>query len=246
MSLCNVSFRGESIGKACGMNVMLPDEGDGPFAVLYLLHGLSDDYTIWQRRTSVERYAADHGLIVVTPDGHRSFYCNDPRPGGMAYEDHIVKDVVGFVDKWFPTVPQRRGRAIAGLSMGGYGSMMLALRHPDMFAAVSSHSSAFGFAHEQRGRAGIDDLAAALPEGEYDCFTLAEKLQAAGGDLAIRFDCGTEDGLLEGNRAFHAHLDAIGVAHGYAEYPGEHNWAYWDEHVQETLAFVAGHVSAGA
>ena len=133
MALCSVQLFGESIQKASGMNVILPD-AQGPFGVLYLLHGLSDDHTIWCRRTSIERYAAELPLIVVMPDGHRSFYCNDPRPGGCAYEDHIVTDVVGFVDRTFPTIADRAGRAIGGLSMGGYGAMMLALRHPDLFS----------------------------------------------------------------------------------------------------------------
>lgn len=103
MALCSVQFPGGSIQKASGMNVILP-EGDGPFPVLYLLHGLSDDYTIWSRRTSIERYVAELPLVVVMPDGHRSFYCNDPRPGGCAYEDHVVMDVVGFVDRTFRTI----------------------------------------------------------------------------------------------------------------------------------------------
>jgi len=240
MALLSVSFSGESLPKACGMNVVIPEGIDGPFPVLYLLHGLTDDYTMWQRRTSVERYADAAGLMIVMPDGHRSFYCNDPRPWGYAYEDHIVKDVVGFVDKTFPTIADRSGRAIGGLSMGGYGSMMLALRHADIFSAVSSHSSAFYFAHQALDRVvGIDDFAAALPAGEYDVFSLAERLKASGDALAIRIDCGTEDGLIESNREFHTHLDALGIAHEYVEHPGEHNWAYWDEHVQETIAFVA-------
>ena len=112
MALCQVKFFGASLGKACGMNVILPEKHAGPFGVLYLLHGLSDDHTIWCRRTSIERYVAELPLIVVMPDGHRSFYCNDPRPGGCAYEDHIVRDVVEFVDRTFPTRARRDGRAI--------------------------------------------------------------------------------------------------------------------------------------
>ena len=141
MALCEVRFRGQSIEKQTGMNVILPD-GEGPFPVLYLLHGLSDDYTIWHRRTSIERYVEAQPLIVVMPDGHRSFYCNDPRPGGLAYEDHIVTDVVDVVERTFPVIADRGARAIAGLSMGGYGAIMLGLRHPDVFSVACSHSGA--------------------------------------------------------------------------------------------------------
>jgi len=238
MAFCEVRFRAESIAKTTGMNVILPG-GPGPHPVLYLLHGLSDDHTNWHRNTSIERYAEGTGLIIVMPDGHRSFYVNDPRPGGLAYEDHIVRDVVAMVDNIFPTVRLRRGRAVAGLSMGGYGAMMLATRHPDVFSAASAHSSAMFFAHtEFADRPGVQALADALPAGQYDCFALAEKLKTAGPVPAIRFDCGTDDPLIEHNRAFHRHLGNLGIAHEYAEFPGGHNWAYWDEHIRDTLAFV--------
>ncbi len=242
MALLDVHFFGESIQKNSGMNVILP-AGEGPFPVLYLLHGLSDDYTIWHRRTSIERYAAELPLIIVMPDGHRSFYCNDPRPGGCAYEDHIVADVVGFVDRTFRTIPDRRGRAIGGLSMGGYGAMMLALRHPDVFSVVASHSSAFFFAHQALPeRDQVNTFADVLPAGKYDCFALTEKHKRSGPRLAIRFDCGTEDFLLAANRGFHAHLQALGIVHEYAEFPGVHNWDYWDEHVRQSLSFVLAHL----
>jgi len=246
MAFLQVHFSGAAANKACGMNVILPEAGEGPFPVLYLLHGYSDDHTVWCRRTRIEWYVREMPLIVVMPDGLHSFYCNDPRPGGFAGEDHIIRDVVGFVERAFPALPARDGRALAGLSMGGYGAMMLGLRHPEMFCAISSHSSAFAFAHEPISqREAINNYAAALPEGQYDCFVLAEKAAQVGGSPAIRFDCGTEDGLLAANRDFHAHLEAIGLAHEYAEFPGFHSWPYWDEHVRETLTFVGEHLQIG-
>jgi len=242
-SWATIQFRSESVQKQDGINVLIPD-GKGPFPVLYLLHGLSDNHTAWQRWTSIERYAAELKLIVVMPNGHRSWYVNDSRPGGLAYEDHIVRDVVGYVDRVLPTRRTRRGRAIAGLSMGGYGAMMLALRHPKMFCAASCHSSAFGFTRNlDVDRSDMQELAARLPKGKYDVFALARKLARSGPMPAIRFDCGVDDFLLEHNREFHRHLEKLGVKHEYAEYPGEHNWAYWDEHVQQTLAFVMKQVA---
>lgn len=238
MPLCTIHFKAASIQKAAAANVLLP-EGKGPFPVLYLLHGLSDDYTIWQRRTSIERHAEGLPLIVVMPDGHRSWYCNDPRPGGSAYEDHIVCDVVDLVDRTFPTAAARGHRAVAGLSMGGYGALMLAMRHSDLFCAAASHSGAVGIFHERREEhADVQEAVAHLPKDRYDTYVLAERLSRSGGDLAIRMDCGREDFLLEANRAFHGHLDRLGIAHEYAEHPGGHDWGYWDRHISETLAFV--------
>ena len=126
MSLCTVHFRGKSIGKQTAMNVILPDEGKGPFPVLYLLHGCGDDYTTWLRRTSIERYLANKKLIVVMVDGGLSFYVNSEQFG--AYEDHLIKDIVGYVQRTFPASPLKKHRAIAGLSMGGFGAMLLGLK----------------------------------------------------------------------------------------------------------------------
>jgi S-formylglutathione hydrolase FrmB len=243
MALLSVQFPSPALGKQAAMYVILPP-GKGPFPALYLLHGLSDDYTIWQRRTSIERYVEGRNLIVVMPDGARSFYCNDPRPGGAAYEDHIIKDVVGFIDTTFHAIPDRRARAIAGLSMGGYGTMMLAMKHPDMFSAACAHSSAVDFAHSfDPDRERINIIAGNMPkDGRYDLYLLAQKVVKARKHIALRMDCGRSDGLLKENRLFHAYLRKIGFKHKYREYPGTHNWAYWDVHIQESLAFILSHL----
>jgi putative tributyrin esterase len=136
MSFCELHFCSQSLDMQGAMNVLLPDSVEGPFPVLYLLHGLGDDHTIWLRRTSIERYVADLPLIVVMPDAKRSFYCNAVEE---RYEDHITVDVVGTIDRTFKTIRSPKGRAIAGLSMGGYGAVMLALRHPELFSVACSH-----------------------------------------------------------------------------------------------------------
>jgi S-formylglutathione hydrolase FrmB len=240
MATCTISFKGEALGRCNHMDVVVPDRKAGPLPVLYLLHGLSDNQTIWNRHVPIADLVRDLPLIVVMPDGERSFYCNNPCPGGGQYEDHIVQDVVGFVDRIFPTIADRRGRAVAGNSMGGYGAVMLALRHPDVFAAAVSHSGSMYFAHAERpmGRSYASDLMDALPPGKYDLFKLAGAAKAAGSVPALRLDCGRGDFLLDSNREFHAHLTAMGIDHEYAEHEGEHNWQYWRDHVGETLDFV--------
>jgi S-formylglutathione hydrolase FrmB len=242
MAFCTMHFRAASIEKWCAMNILVPD-GGGPHPVLYLLHGLSDDYTIWQRRTSIERHVEGLELMVVMPEAQRSWYANDPRPGGLAYEDHIVQDVVGLIDRTFRTVRDRAGRAIAGLSMGGYGAIMLAMRHPDVFSVACSHSGALAALREvPNGRDDTRDAAAHLPRDRYDAFLLAEKHARCDLPLAIRLDCGRGDFLIDQNRAFHAHLDKLGIEHDYRENDGTHDWAYWDRHVPQTLRFVAQHL----
>ena len=242
MSHMRVSFFGDSIKKQTSMTVILPQDakGDGPFPVLYLLHGLSDDDTIWERRTSIERYVAAMPLIVVMPDGGRGFYTDAVQ--GMAYESHIMEDVIGFTERFFPAMRERKGRAIGGLSMGGYGSMKLALKYPDAFCSVVSHSSAFDVRRRVENQERAPEFRMIFgddPAGkDNDPFRLAEVIDRRKLP-AIRIDCGTEDGLIEESRAFHKHLEKLGIQHEYAEYPGAHNWAFWDEHVQEALRFHA-------
>ncbi len=245
MAFCELKYFSPALQKATAADIILP-EGDqkGPFATFYLLHGLSDDHTIWQRRTSLERYVQDLPLIVVMPDGGRGFYCDALE--GMAWETAIVRDLIGYVDSRFNTKATRESRCIGGLSMGGYGAVKLAVKHPSLFSSANSHSGALAFAHRPLVPNPQDPFAAEFrrvvgehPEGgPEDIFALVQKLPAEQRP-ALRIDCGTGDFLLQDNRALHAYLEDLGYPHEYAEFPGEHNWAYWDEHIQEAIAFHA-------
>lgn len=252
MAVCEIKFFSEALQKATSATVILPESDlSAPFATFYLLHGLSDDQSIWQRRTSIERYVANLPLIVVMPDGGRGFYCDAKE--GAAYETALVRDLVNYIDAVFQTKATREGRCIGGLSMGGYGAVKLALKFPHLFSSAVSHSGALAFAHQALPKDPENAFATEFrriigdnPEGgENDCFALAEKLAPAERPK-IRIDCGTDDFLIESNRAFHAHLKAIGCAHEYEEFPGAHTWDYWDVHVQEAIAFHAKNLGLSA
>lgn len=243
MAYCELHYFSPALGKQTAANVLLPQsDHPGPFPVLYLLHGLSDDYTAWMRNTSIARYVLGLPLIVVMPDGGRGFYCDATH--GFAYETAIATDLVNYVDKMFPTIAERSGRALAGLSMGGYGALKLALSHPDMFCSTVSHSGAPDFAHihpdpnhDEFGRIIGDDSV----NGPNDLYGLADRF--ANGNLGpwpqMRIDCGTEDFLLDMNRSFHTHLQSLNLPHEYEEFPGAHEWGYWDDHIKDALAFHA-------
>src|SRR6516162_1868606 len=145
MAFATINYHSRSLQKASSLNVVFPDDPTipRPWSVYYLLHGLSDDHTIWMRRTSIERYVAGLPLVVVMPDGGRGWYTNAVSPGGLAYEDDLIKDVIGLIDQTFPVKAERSGRAIGGLSMGGYGAVKLGLKHHERFVSVNSHSGAF-------------------------------------------------------------------------------------------------------
>ena len=248
MAFCELHYFSPSLQKQTGCNVIIPEVPghDGPFPVFYLLHGLSDDYTIWQRKTSIGRYVQMLPLIVVMPDGGRGFYTNAKE--GYAYESAIIEDLIPFIDKTFHTVAQKSGRAIGGLSMGGYGALKLALKHPELFASANGHSGAYGFAHGEwrADQPEFDRIAGPNPKGgPDDVFALAERYAPRTNRAkmpAIRFDCGTSDFLLDQNRALNEHLKTLGIPHEYAEFPGAHDWSYWDKHVQSALRFHSKHL----
>jgi len=243
MAFATIHYQSRSLQKAAAFNVVFPEDATlpPPWATYYLLHGLSDDHTTWHRRTSVELYVAGMPLVVVMPDGGRGWYSN--AVDGFAYEDDLIKDVVGLVERTFPVRAERSGRAIGGLSMGGYGAIKLALKYPEMFGSANAHSGAFGILRQnvaQQARAinpEFERIFGGNPEdGPDDPFGIVAKLDH-GRIPPLRIDCGTDDFLLGQNRAFHAYLDAMHVEHEYQEFPGGHDWGYWDLHLPQAIAF---------
>lgn len=147
-----VTFDSPAVGRKMAYKVALPagyeTSGDTRYPVLYLLHGFSSNYLAW---TSLGAPKAAEGLdlIVVMPDAGNSWYANwaESSEGQKnAWEDAMIKDLIGHVDATYRTIAAREGRAINGLSMGGYGALMLGLKHPDLFCSIGSHSGALAFA----------------------------------------------------------------------------------------------------
>ncbi|MBO4547865.1 MAG: esterase family protein, partial [Abditibacteriota bacterium] len=228
MSCFNITFFSRALSKSSQMLVFKPD-GRSPFPVVYQLHGQSDDYTQWARFTTLEQYAVDHQIMIVLPDGGKGYYTN--AANGDRYEDHIL-ETVEFIDNTFNTVRDRKMRGIGGLSMGGYGTLKLAMKHPDVFSSAAAHSSVI-VPEERRGTPFWDNIFADFGPGE----TLRSLALKNGSLIDFRFDCGTEDGLLPENRAFAAFLKEKGIPHVYEEHPGTHNWDYWRAHVGAAIAF---------
>jgi putative tributyrin esterase len=240
MAFLNVNYHSVSLQKACSMQIILPETVKEPYSVMYLLHGLSDDHTIWSRRTRIEMYVRDLPIAVVMPDGGRGFYCD--AVNGPAHESHIIKDVIGFVDTHFNTKAERSGRVIDGLSMGGYGSLKLALKFPDMFCSTVSHSGGVAAGHNPFREERASEMRLIYGDnhvgGKDDLWAIAERIDRSKLP-SIRIDCGLSDFLLEDNRSFHQHLAKLNIPHEYEEFPGDHNWDFWDTHIQEAIRFHA-------
>ncbi|MBM3492791.1 MAG: esterase family protein [Armatimonadetes bacterium] len=242
MAWCEFRYRSSALQKHTAANIIVPEDVAlaAPYPVMYLLHGLSDDHTIWMRRTSVERYLDGLPLIVVMPDGGRGFYTDATE--GFAYEAAMLDDLIPLVDRTFPTRAERSGRCVGGLSMGGYGALRLAMRRPDLFCSAVSHSGAVYFGHRRLtpGDGRVHEfrriLGADPSGGPNDLHALASRLDKSV-IPALRLDCGTEDPLLADNRSFHAALTRLGVPHEYEEFPGGHDWSYWDAHLPEAIGF---------
>ncbi|MDD2764775.1 MAG: alpha/beta hydrolase family protein [Opitutaceae bacterium] len=254
MPWAQVHWRSDVLDKQTTMQVILPSVGRPPYATFYLLHGLSDDSTIWLRRSRIEVYVRERPLIVVMPDGYRGFYTDNEQ--GPAYARHFGEEIPDFVERNFPARPTRGARAIGGLSMGGYGALRLALGYPDKFCSVNSHSGALlrlslvgrtaarDAVLKDRPAEFIDELRRIFgrsPIGSrHDLLALIRRARRHHQRLPrILLDCGTEDSLLGYNRRFHQELQGLQVPHVYREFPGEHDWDYWDLHVREALEFHA-------
>ena len=242
MAFTELRYFSQALGKHTAANALLPETGDAPFPVLYLLHGLSDDHTAWCRNTSIERYVSDVPLIVVMPDGGRGFYLDAKE--GFAYETALFQELPDRIERTFPAQKTRSGRAVAGLSMGGYGAIHTALAHPDRFCAAASLSGALGWGHyplDWNGRSNAPEWRRILGDdfagGNADMWHLASAL-APDALPALRFDCGVDDHLVRDNREFAAFLAEKNITHEYVEYPGAHNWAYWDAHIEQAIAFL--------
>ena len=151
LSVKTVEHKADSVGRNMKYNIVLPagyETSTERYPVLYLLHGLTSNYTAWAYM-KVPEVAANYKLIIVMPDVGNSWYVNwAENAAGQKnqWEDYIIKDLIGHVDGTYRTLAQREARAINGLSMGGYGAMTLGLRHPDMFCSIGSHSGALAFA----------------------------------------------------------------------------------------------------
>jgi S-formylglutathione hydrolase FrmB len=267
MALIHVNFFSQALKMQRTMDVVLPQRANGigvnsPKAntpanspgvqssqseelvpVLYLLHGWSDDHTIWQRRTSIERYAAEKGIAVIMPGTDLGFYTD--MKYGYDFWEFFSAELPEIVHEFFPRLSVKREDTFAaGLSMGGFGALKLGINCPEKFAAIASLSGLTDPLWQYK-----DNRAT---EAWFNIFGTEDEIISSTSDLHYRLEqliasdremprffmtCGTEDFLYEINVQFRDKFrDRIDLT--WHEEPGVHEWGYWDRNIQRVLDWL--------
>ena len=245
------SLSSATLRKRVHLEVILPSESlpeSGKFPVVWLLHGLSDDDSCWRDLTSVSRYAREFNFAVVMPDAGRSFYAD--MACGPRYWSFISEELPSLCRALFPLSEKREENFVAGLSMGGYGALKLALNHPDRYAGVAAFSAVTDIrgwiediavkdvmlAHEMKMTFSSQDD---ISRKNCDLFELLEKHASEKRVLPPLFHaCGEDDFLIRYNRKFRDSVKMLGFEnYTYLEEPGVHNWEFWDRNIYRALKF---------
>ncbi len=253
MALSHIDHVSEAVKLNLPLNIIVPDPGrmgDVPVAkrkVLYLLHGLSDDASAWQRYTSIETLASAYGLVVVMPSGGRSFYTD--QPNGQNYFSYITEELPQYLADVFNLKPARDDTYIAGNSMGGYGAVKAALHYPDRFAAAASFSGALSLQilgllpndprrHEFELLFG--DLNQLSGSAHDPAVWLQQAAQHPNGLPKLFIYVSRQEDIYPLSGMFHAACQSLGIQSEYHEEDGAHDWLFWDKQIRLFLTSVLG------
>lgn len=249
MAFIKLNFFSESLRMHSEVDIIFPQKtlfgeiggsnsDEQKLKCLYLLHGLSDDNTIWMRRTSIERYATEYGICVIMPNCHRSFY-TDMVYGGK-YFTYITKELPERIKEFLNINCRKKDTFIAGNSMGAYGAMKAALTYPEHYAAVGALSAVADIKIERFKKELIpvfgDELI--IPDKD-NLFYLAEQTNNSTIKPRIFMSVGFNDFMYEDNVRLKSHFESLDYDFIYSESEGCHNWEFWDINIQKFLDFIS-------
>jgi putative tributyrin esterase len=257
MAVMEFHYHSRAMKTEVAVNIILPERPKsdpipgipepGTYKTLYLLHGVGGNEHIWLRRSLIENYAAKYQLAVVMPGVGRTWYTDTCY--GVNSFSFVAEELPKVCRGYFSGMSDRReDNLIAGLSMGGYGALKIAMTYPDRYFACASLSGALDITRKNGALnvpvwRSLFDLE--LSSGEdltgtpHDLFTLTKKQKEAGKTLPKVYSwCGTEDSLLPMNREYRDLLAELGTEYLYEESQGNHTWPWWDLHIQDALAYL--------
>lgn len=262
MALFQVDFYSKALSRVMNFNVLIPNDVipemlngnqcyEREMKTLFLLHGYSGSSKDWLLGSSVQDLAGKYNLAIVMPSGDNSFYL-DAKGTGKKYGKYVGEELVDYVRKTFGLSDKREDTLIGGLSMGGFGAIHTGLAYPDTFGKIIALSSAL-IVHK------IKNMAEGFKDGiaDYDYYTsvfgdlskletspnnpecLIQKLKETGQLIpSIYMACGSEDFLIENNRAFHSFLKKENIEVTYVEAPGVHDWNFWNRYLEPGIKWA--------
>ncbi|MCD7937604.1 MAG: esterase family protein [Tannerellaceae bacterium] len=236
----DVKVYSASMKKEVDVVIITPEKEGMRYPVIYLLHGYGGNARTWLGiRGDLPQIADRYGLIFVCPDGKNSWYWDSPQDVSLRYETFISGELVGYVDGNYPTVADRSGRAVTGLSMGGHGALWNAWRHPEVFGAAGSTSGGVDIRPFPKNW----DMSKQLGEQAthpqvWDAHTVINLVETlVNGRQALIVDCGYSDFFFEVNNALHAKLMEYKIDHDYLVRPGGHDSEYWRNSIGYQILF---------
>lgn len=261
----SLTLQSSILGKQVEYSVYLPagyEESNRSYPVLYLLHGFSDDETGWTQFGEVKAIADKHTqktavtpMIIVMPDAGVSWYINN-HDGSIKYEDFFVNEFISHIDETHRTRTEQQFRAVAGLSMGGYGTLIMSMKHPDLFSAAAALSAGVSTDEEVinmpqenwdnvfgtpfgEGRSGKERLTDHYNENSILNIIETGNAEELKNQVRYYIDCGDDDFLIKGNMALHAAMLDKEIPHEFRVRDGGHTWTYWRTALPEVLEFVS-------
>ena len=257
----SIEFSSKLVNYPVKYSIYLPpgyDTSERSYPVVYLLHGYSDDETGWVQFGEIDRIA-DKGIangdiassIIVMPDGKVTWYCNS-FDGSDPWEDMFIKEFIPYIEKKYRVRAKKEFRAIAGLSMGGFGALNIAMHHTDMFSTVVALSAGVVTDDQVINSTGFDHYFGKIfydskPKGKVSEHWKANNplhlLDSVDIDKlkSVRFyiDCGDDDFLGKGNAELHMKMKELGIKHEYRVRNGTHSWVYWRTGLPAGLKYIS-------
>lgn len=256
----SIKMKSTILGEEVAYTVYLPagyEADTRTYPVVYLLHGYSDNDKAWVQfgevNLTADKAIAEREIppmIIVMPDAKITWYMNDYK-GKTRYEDMFFQEFIPFIDAQYRTKASKEFRGIAGLSMGGFGTLLYSFKHPDVFAACAAFSAAVYTDEDvmerlQRADYGFVEIVGPAKDGKVPEYWLqnsafnfiASKDKKEIEKVRFYIDCGDDDFLYKGNALLHIALRDKNIAHEFRIRNGAHNWQYWRGNILEGLKFI--------